>query len=166
MTPSLRTADPGHTAVTTTRRSWRVPRLRMKPKGPATGHVDGAWWPRSRDLPAEIAVLLVVVEVRLGTAERVSYHLTDWPRARRKLAVGDNMVRLEGFMAQHSDTVTVCGPWNRQRLTLLVVPPETDGVLAHRILMTAAHRDNSDTVETLLAAEIRATDARPVRGDK
>ena len=27
-------------------------RPRLKPAGPATGHVDGAWWPRTRDLAA------------------------------------------------------------------------------------------------------------------
>ncbi|MFC0105990.1 DUF5994 family protein [Kibdelosporangium aridum] len=29
--------------------------LRLKPKAPTTGYVDGAWWPRSRDLSARIA---------------------------------------------------------------------------------------------------------------
>ncbi|WP_459956134.1 DUF5994 family protein, partial [Mycobacterium avium] len=25
----------------------RTPRLRLKPKAPQSGYVDGAWWPRS-----------------------------------------------------------------------------------------------------------------------
>lgn len=155
MTPSLHMANPAFTAVKTTHRSRQIPRLRLKPKGPTTGYVDGGWWPRSRDLAAELALLLVALDVRLGTAERVGYHLADWPPARRKLTIAGGLVRLEGFEAQHRDTVTVTGPWNRHRLTLLVLPPDTDAGLAHQILMTAAHRDNIDTVETLLATTSR-----------
>jgi hypothetical protein len=33
-------------------------RLKLKPKAPTTGYVDGAWWPRSRDLSAELPALL------------------------------------------------------------------------------------------------------------
>ena len=34
------------------------PRLRLKPKAPTTGYVDGAWWPRSDDLAIELPDLL------------------------------------------------------------------------------------------------------------
>ena len=40
-------------------------RLRLKPKAPTTGWVDGGWWPRSRDLAAELPGLLSVLAVRL-----------------------------------------------------------------------------------------------------
>ena len=33
-----------------------TPRLRLKPKAPQSGYVDGAWWPRSDDLPAELPI--------------------------------------------------------------------------------------------------------------
>ena len=35
-------------------------RLRLKPAAPTSGHVDGSWWPRSRDLAAELPDLLAV----------------------------------------------------------------------------------------------------------
>ncbi len=60
-------------------------------------------------------------------------------------------VRLEGFRSQHSGTVTVIGAWGRHQVTLLVIPPGTDPDLAQRMLMTAAHRGNEDSVETLLS---------------
>jgi hypothetical protein len=41
-------------------------RLRLRPKALTTGYVDGAWWPRSRDLAAELPALLAVLTVRLG----------------------------------------------------------------------------------------------------
>lgn len=121
------------------------PRLRVKPPAPTTGYVDGAWWPRSRDLPAELPALL---EQLAAKVERVTYNLTAWPPARRRIVHEGRLIRLEGFRSQHADTVTVIGI--RHRLTLLVVPPETEPVLAERILTAAAHADNTDDIETLL----------------
>jgi Family of unknown function (DUF5994) len=47
-------------------------RLRLKPKAPKTGWVDGGWWPRSRDLAAERVTLLVVApEASAPTARAV-----------------------------------------------------------------------------------------------
>lgn len=124
------------------------PRLRVKPKAPITGYVDGAWWPASRDLPAELPALLAAL--RLDQVERVTYNLTAWPPTRRRIVLDGRVIRLEGFRSQHADTVTVVGGWGRHRLALLVVPPETEPVLAQQILMTAAHADNIDDIETLL----------------
>ena len=65
-----------------------TPRLRLKPKAPHTGYVDGAWWPHSDDLTTELPDLLAVLSVRLGPMDRVLYKLTDWAKAPAKLAAG------------------------------------------------------------------------------
>ncbi|MEV5714569.1 DUF5994 family protein [Amycolatopsis mediterranei] len=127
------------------------PRLRLKPEAPATGHVDGAWWPRTHDLSAELPALLAVVAVRLGRIDRVAYHLGEWPASRHRITFDTGVVRLEGFRSQHAGTLTVIG-WNRHRLTLLVVPPETGPDVAEHALATAADRDNTDDSAQLLAA--------------
>src|SRR3954462_6421140 len=54
------------------------PRLTLKPRALATGAVDGGWWPRSRNLAAEVPALLSVLADRLGTVEGVSYNPDDW----------------------------------------------------------------------------------------
>jgi hypothetical protein len=123
-------------------------RLRLKPKAPTTGWVDGGWWPRSRDLAAELPGLVAVLAVRLGRIERVSYHLADWGPTVRKISCAGGVVRLVGYRAQHADTVDVLAAG--QRVTLLVVPPETSPQTAHAALMAAGHRGNTDAVETLL----------------
>ncbi|MGH3756903.1 DUF5994 family protein [Actinophytocola sp.] len=123
--------------------------MKLKPKAPATGYVDGAWWPRSRDLSTELPVLLAVLAVRLGPILRVSYNLPNWDAAPRRLDIGGRQVRLGGFRAQHPHTVDVIGP-NSSRLTLLVLPPATDRVAAHQTLMTASRRDNVDGIDRLL----------------
>jgi hypothetical protein len=122
----------------------------MKPKAPASGFVDGGWWPRSWDLAAELPGLLGVLAVRLGRIERVSYHLGEWDPTARKIRVDGGVVRLEGFGAQHVHTVDVLAA--RERVTLLVVPPELPAQAAHAALMTAGQRDNTDDVESLLAS--------------
>src|SRR5437763_4998905 len=153
-------------ALAADERSHHSPRLRLKPKAPATGYVDGAWWPTSRDLTAELPSLLAVLAVRLEGIERVTFNLSAWPPTGRRLAFGGGDVRLEDFRAQHSGTVTVIGAWDRHRVTLLVVPPETDPDLAQRMLMTAAHRGNKDSVETLLAGSgTSAEQDRAAAGD-
>ncbi|MFD4672569.1 DUF5994 family protein [Lentzea sp. NPDC058450] len=72
-------------------------RLRLRPKAPTTGHVDGARWPRTRDLAAELPVLLAVPAVRLGDNPRVSDDLTEWETAPRQVAVGGVRIRRSGF---------------------------------------------------------------------
>ena len=79
-------------------------RLRLKPRAATTGFVDGGWWPRSRDLAAELPRLLTVLSVRLGPIERVSFHLADWGPTTSKINVGGEVVRLAGYRSQHPDT--------------------------------------------------------------
>jgi hypothetical protein len=40
-------------------------RLRVKPAAPRSGHLDGSWWPRSRDLAAELPTSPAAVTNRL-----------------------------------------------------------------------------------------------------
>lgn len=123
-------------------------RLRLKPQAPTTGYVDGGWWPRSRDLATELPALLAVLAIRLGPIERVGYNLTAWGPTVRKIYVGGSVVRLAGYHSQHPDTVDVLGA--RRGLTLLVVPPDASAQAAHRVLMTAGHRGNTDQINELL----------------
>jgi uncharacterized protein DUF5994 len=76
------------------------PRLRMKPDTPPSGVVDGAWWPRSRDLADQLPALLIELWDRLGGVERVSYNLTAWPGAPRRISVDGRLVRLGGYRTQ------------------------------------------------------------------
>ena len=132
-------------------------RLRLKPKGPTTGWVDGGWWPRSRDLAAELPGLLAVLAVRLGRIERVSYHLGDWGPTLAKISCGGGVVRVGGYRAQHADTMDVLAAG--QRVTLLVAPPETPAQTAHAALMAAGHRGNTNDIETLLRSRPLAPQA-------
>ena len=126
-----------------------TPRLRLKPKAPHSGYVDGAWWPRSDDLVAELPDLLAVLSVRLGSIDRVMYNLDEWAKVPAKLATGGRRVRLDGYQRQPKNTVEVLG-LNRNRIALLVARPNADPDQAHATLMAAAAPSNDSTVESLL----------------
>jgi hypothetical protein len=131
-----------------------TPRLRLKPKAPQSGYVDGAWWPHSDDLAAELPDLLAVLSVRLGRIDRVMYNLNEWAKAPRKLATGGRRVRLDGYQRQPTNTVEVLG-LNRNRIAVMVVPPNADPDQAHAILMAAAAPGNDSTVDSLLVDSAR-----------
>ena len=126
-----------------------TPRLRLKPKAPETGYVDGAWWPYSDDLTKELPDLLAVLSVRLGAIDRVLYNLSEWAKLPAKFATGGRKVRLDGYRLQPINTLQVLGV-NRNKILLLVVPPHTDPGHAHTIMMAAAAPNNDSTVDDLL----------------
>ena len=138
-----RSADSTHSGPQST------PRLRLKPKAPSTGHVDGAWWPHSDDLSIELPDLLAVLSVRLGPIDHVTYNFADWATAPATFPTGGDEVRLSGFYQQQNNTVEVIGV-NRTKLVLLVVPSRTEPERAHEILMSAATPKNASTVDGLL----------------
>jgi hypothetical protein len=131
-----------------------TPRLRLKPKAPQSGYVDGAWWPRSDDLAAELPDLLAVLSVRLGRIDRVLYNLNEWAKPSAKFATGGRRVRLDGYRRQPLNTLEVLG-LNRNKIALLVVPPNTDPNEAHATLMAAAAPSNDSTVDSLLMNSAR-----------
>ncbi|MCE6996174.1 DUF5994 family protein [Saccharothrix sp. S26] len=127
-------------------------RLRLRPKSlTTTGHVDGAWWPRSRDLVTELPALLAGLAVRLGHVMRVSYNLPEWSTAPRRAPADGGQVRLDGFNSRPAHTVDLVAA-DGHRLTLLVVPADTDQATAHHTMALAADRDNVQTVQDLLTA--------------
>lgn len=153
----------------TTPSATRSPlRLRLKPKGPATGYVDGAWWPRSRDLAAEIPALADVLAVRLGQVQRVAFGLSSWDEPPRRFLVAGSRVRLEGFRHQDQHIVHVTG--DRGRISLLLVPSATEEHVAHDALVTAGRRDNADRPDEILAAaaipaQRAAVETEPTKGN-
>jgi Family of unknown function (DUF5994) len=124
-------------------------RLRLKPAGSTSGYVDGAWWPRSRDLTAEVPALATVLAVRLGSVWRVVYPLVAWDTAPTRIRHDGHPIRLEGFHSQDEHAITVVS-LDARRIRLLVIPPDTDETTGHDVLMAATRRDNADAPATIL----------------
>lgn len=125
-----------------------TPRLRLKPKAPTTGYVDGAWWPHTDDLPVELPDLLAVLSVRLGPIDRVVYNLAEWADAPAKLPIAGRPIRLSGYYRHPVNTVEVHG--TNTKVVLLVVPPRTEPDHAHDTMMAAATPNNASTIDCLL----------------
>ncbi len=132
-------------------RPEHTPRLRLKRKAPIVGSVDGAWWPHSDDLPAELEDLVAVLSVRLGSVSRVTYNLAEWDKPPRKIRVDGQTVRLDGYHRQPAHTVGILDGRGGE-IVLLVVPTQTGADDAHTIMMAAAAPDNGSTVDSLLAS--------------
>jgi hypothetical protein len=122
-------------------------RLSLKPPAPTTGHVDGGWWPRSRDLATELPAL----DVRLGPVYRVAFAIASWGPTPRRVEVDGRRVGLDGFHFQDKDIVHVRGLDGR-RVSLLVVPPEATDSAGHDAVLAAGRRDNADDPATILTA--------------
>jgi hypothetical protein len=137
----------------------RTPRLRLKAKAPQTGYVDGAWWPHTDSLTAELPDLLAVLSVRLGPIDRVLYNVGEWGTAPRGLAFGGRAVRLDGYQNQPPNSVEILG-LDRSRITLLVVPPSAGPDDAHTTMMAAAAAQNASTVSDLLRINVPDTPNR------
>lgn len=127
-----------------------APRLTWKPTGGPVGHVDGAWWPRSRDLGAELPGLATALTARLGYLTRVAYTVSEWDRAPRRAELGGQVVRLDGLLDPDRHVLFVTGP-QPHRLTLLVVPPEATNAAGHCALLLASRCGNTDRCTDILA---------------
>jgi hypothetical protein len=135
---------------------FRAPtaRLALKPVSTSRGPLDGAWWPRSRDLTHELSALADVLDPLSGRITRIAVNPTYWPAIPSRVPVNGHMVRVGWFTTEldpHKILLLshTTGSWN-----LLVIPPETGAPAAARLL--AAASDSSDpptTASALMAAE-------------
>lgn len=131
----------------------QTPRLRLKPNASSSGFVDGAWWPHTSNLSAELPDLLAALSGRLGQIDRVLYNVDEWSQAPSKLATGGRRVHLDGYRRQPVNTVEVIG-FDRDRIVLLAVPANTYPAEARCAIMNAARpNDRSTAVSILLTAQ-------------
>jgi Family of unknown function (DUF5994) len=118
----------------------RMPlRLQLDPNRPAEPYLDGAWWPRSTELPAELPALLTALSADLGPIALVGYHRDAWNAAPGHLDLAGHAVHLQGFASPDLPTVVVIADSGR-RVTVQVVPPESDSATAAQAMMAATHQ--------------------------
>jgi Family of unknown function (DUF5994) len=132
------------------RRPARPPlRLKLKSRAQSSGHVDGGWWPRSRDLRAELPPLAKVLAVRLSSVRRVEFARASWKAAPASIDVGGHTVRLEGSDMQDENLLHVIGRDGR-RVILVVVPPEASDAAGHSAIVAAGRRGYPETPTEIL----------------
>lgn len=118
------------------------------PVGPA---IDGAWWPRSRELVTEVPELVAALASTGVRVERFTYSVGAWGAIDRKLVVEGRTVRTGGFRNMDPDLVSLTVDGDR-RLDLVVIPPEADALTGVRALRMAGIHDSSTSPQRVLAA--------------
>ncbi|MET7976796.1 DUF5994 family protein [Streptomyces mirabilis] len=125
-------------------------RLQLTPPGTAPALIDGAWWPRSRDLTAELFALTDVLDPLWGRITHVTVNPTFWPVIPRKVPVQGHVVKVGWFKAEQDPHKLLLLSYTAGRWDLLVIPPETDDVTAARLMTTATDPALSLTASALI----------------
>ncbi len=129
-------------------------RLRLKPAHRYCGFVQGAWWPRSRELTSELSSLLAALTLRVGSIDSVLYHESNWSPTPLSVKLQDDLVILSAGQ-EWPNVVSVFGP-RFGRLDLLVVPPHTEPAHAYDAVTTAASVNDASTPDQLLGITRRS----------
>ncbi|MET9494731.1 DUF5994 family protein [Streptomyces sp. NPDC006552] len=123
---------------------------------PSTGRgpIDGAWWPRSRDLVTELPTLVGVLDPLWGRITRVAVNPLLWPLLPSEVRARDRALKI-GWLTPGLD------PYNllllsqgTRRYDLLVISPGSGEATAGRLMAAACTPDGPyRTASALIATE-------------
>ncbi|MGY5123180.1 DUF5994 family protein [Streptomyces nigrescens] len=113
-------------------------RLMLAPAGTAPPLLDGAWWPHSRDLTAELPALTAALDPLWGRITHITVNPTFWPVIPRKVPVDGHVVGVGWFTAEQDPHKLLLLSYDVGRWDLLVIPPETGPATAARLMTEAA----------------------------
>ncbi|WP_405544519.1 DUF5994 family protein [Streptomyces phaeochromogenes] len=146
---------------------FRAPtaRLALKPANTPTGLpgltglpdlLDGAWWPRSRDLAHELSALADVLDPLGGRITRIAVNSRYWPVVPRRIPVNGHAVKVGWFTTELDPHKILLLSHTTGRWNLLVIPPKADASTAARLMAAASDSTGPSTTATateLIAAE-------------
>ncbi|MFF1690887.1 MULTISPECIES: DUF5994 family protein [unclassified Streptomyces] len=112
--------------------------------------LDGAWWPRSHDLTAELPALTAVLDPLWGRITHVTVNPTLWPVIPRKVPVDGHVVSIGWFKAEQDPHKLLLLSYTVGRWDLLVIPPQTDPAIATWLMTAATGPLRSHTARELL----------------
>nr|WP_202459744.1 DUF5994 family protein [Streptomyces sp. SID1328] len=129
-------------------------RLALKTDGASRGLLDGAWWPRSRDLLSELPALTDVLDPLWGRITRIAVNPEHWPVIPRKIPVNGHIVKAGWFTAEIDPHKLLLLSYGTARFDLLVIPPGTGAESAARLMAAASDHDGPPlTASALIAAD-------------
>ncbi|MFC4506839.1 MULTISPECIES: DUF5994 family protein [Streptomyces] len=122
--------------------------VRLETTHDRRGVLDGAWWPRSRDIAAELPVLVAALTEFLGPVTRVGLDAGAWDELPTRLVVADRVVHIDSFPVG-DDTVLITRG-EQDHFSLLVVPPHATPDAARAAMAEAVRADNVTQAEQIL----------------
>ncbi|GAA2436545.1 DUF5994 family protein [Streptomyces mauvecolor] len=113
-------------------------RLALKPASASRGLLDGAWWPRSRDLLRELPALIDVLDPLWGRITRIAVNPEHWPVIPRRIPVTGHLVKAGWFKTEQDPHKLLVLSYGVGRWDLLVIPPQTSAAAAARLMAAAS----------------------------
>ncbi|WP_399087280.1 DUF5994 family protein [Streptomyces sp. BBFR2] len=132
-------------------------------RGTAPGLLDGAWWPRSRDLSRELPALAARLDHSWGRVTHVTVNPAFWPVIPRKVPVAGHTVHVGWFAKEQDPHKLLVFSYAADRLDLLIIPPETGPAAAARLMSASTTPGGILTASGLMADERAAGDAAQSR---
>lgn len=127
----------------------RVPlRLHLSDR-PGLDRLDGAWWPQSRDLAAELADLVDHFPTETGRVVRAVYSPPDWDERPHRVAVTGRNLKVGSFPHDDTHQVTLRLA-DHAVLQLLVVPPASSTEHGDEAMLAASTPGNRHTAVEVL----------------
>ncbi|MEU3724666.1 DUF5994 family protein [Streptomyces sp. NPDC031705] len=124
--------------------------LRLETTSSRQGLLDGAWWPRTRDIETELPALISVLTADLGPITRVGVDASAWNGLPTRLVVDGQVVHLDSDPVG-DDTVLITRGHN-DHFALLLVPPDTTVDAAREAMARAVRADNDTQAAQILIA--------------
>ncbi|WTW95893.1 DUF5994 family protein [Streptomycetaceae bacterium NBC_01309] len=137
-------------------------RFALAPAGRSRSRIDGAWWPRSRDLAAELPSLSVAMG-DVGVITRATVNPTHWQGIPRQVRVSGRALKVGWFADEQDEHEIMLLSYHAARWELLVVPPETDPAVAELLMDAASSPDDLRGAGELIRAMVPP--ARSARAD-
>jgi hypothetical protein len=110
-----------------------APRLAFCTRSSARGSVDGAWWPSTTNLGAELPDVLAVLGSRIGEVRRVVYDPSIWPATPSRIIRRGVAISVDPYTLVTSETIYLIGTHSRDAV-LYVVPPSCAVAIVDRVL--------------------------------
>ncbi|MFJ9152031.1 DUF5994 family protein [Streptomyces sp. NPDC102270] len=131
-------------------------RLALKANGASRGLLDGAWWPRSRDLLSELPALTDALHPLWGRITRIAVNPEYWPVIPRKISANGHVVKVGWFTPEIDPHKLLLLSYGTGRWDLLIIPPETGAESAARLMAAASDHDGPPlTASALITADTR-----------
>ncbi len=109
-------------------------RLALCDRAPTRDGIDGAWWPRNADVGAELADVVSLFGLWIGSVRRVVYDPRNgWLQPPVRVASGNSTATVDPYRLRDPRALYMVGTHARDAV-LFVVPPAVSAVSGKRLL--------------------------------